>query len=157
VLPQLTGRPIRVEIRASLGRKLAAASIPKRLILLDREVLDQPGDFERILIHEVFHFVWRRMPNASRRAWERVVESDLCDSGDLGWSAESRKRRLTPGDAARRTAAWRLYCCESFCDTAAWLYSGLRRHEEFTLAARFRKHRRAWFHATFPASRAIPI
>ena len=27
-------------------------------------------------------------------------------------------------DIAGRTRHWREYCCESFCDTAAWLYSG---------------------------------
>ena len=39
----------------------------------------------------------------------------------------------------------REYCCESFCDTAAWIYSGVRRHEEFTLAGRWRTGRRKWF------------
>ena len=157
MLPALDGRPIRVEIRDTLGRHLAAASIPRRLILLDREVLGQRGEFERILIHEVFHFAWRRLPNAARRSWELVVHAEFPDRGDLGWSAEWRKRKLRLRDAAERNDAWRLYACESFCDTAGWLYSGVRRHEEFTLAAGLRRKRRAWFQATFPASGAIPI
>ena len=40
---------------------------------------------------------------------------------------------LRPEDGAGRTRRWREYCCESFCDTAAWMYSGVERHEEFTL------------------------
>jgi hypothetical protein len=40
---------------------------------------------------------------------------------------------------------WREYCCESFCDTAAWLYSGVQVHSEFTLAGRYRHRRRVWF------------
>ena len=39
----------------------------------------------------------------------------------------------------------REYCCESFCDTAAWLYAGAASHAEFTLALRFRRRRQAWF------------
>jgi hypothetical protein len=63
-----------------------------------------------------------------------------------------RKRTLGP----RTGRAWRDYVCESFCDTAAWLYSGVRRHPEFTLAPRFRERRAAWFEAAF-AGRAIRI
>jgi hypothetical protein len=35
--------------------------------------------------------------------------------------------------------------CEAFCDTAAWLWCGVSRHPEFTLAARRRPARRQWF------------
>ncbi len=159
MLPPLCGRPIRVEVRASLGRHLAAASIPKRLILLDAEVLAGRGEFERILVHEIFHFAWRRLSNERRRSWERIVRAEIQHraTGDLGWSAEWRKRKLQPNDLRRRTIAWRHYACESFCDTAAWLYSGLRKHEEFTLSPRFRRPRRDWFESAFPASQAIPI
>ena len=65
--------------------------------------------------------------------------------GELGWSAEWRKDALGADDVAGRTRRWREYCCESFCDTAAWLYSGVERHEEFTLGERWRRGRRAWF------------
>jgi hypothetical protein len=50
---------------------------------------------------------------------------------------------LRTGNAARRE-----YCCESFCDSAAWLYSGIERHAEFTLPARSRRRRQAWFAKT---------
>ncbi len=156
MLPAVSGRPIRIEMRGSLGPHLAATSIPKRLILLDSQVLAKRGEFERILIHEIFHFAWLRLSNAARREWERILEKESAP-GELGWSAEWRKAKLTRNDIRRRTPAWRRYACESFCDTAAWLYSGLRNHDEFTLRIRARRKRRSWFRAAFPASRAIPI
>ena len=159
MLPSLSGRPIRVELRDSLGPHHAATSIPKRVILLDAELLARRGEFERILIHEIFHFAWLRLSNTSRRSWEGVLEEEIAGRarGELGWSAESRKQKLLRRDRIERSKAWRLYSCEGFCDTAAWLYSGLRTHDEFTLSPQFRRRRREWFHATFPASRAIPI
>ena len=77
-------------------------------------------------------------------------------AASLGWSAEWRKRRLTAADRRGRTRRWREYCCESFCDTAAWLYSGVERHDEFTLAGRCRKTRSQWFVRTFSAGQ-LPI
>ena len=146
MLPALSGRPIRVELHDSLGYHLAATNIRRRLILLDREVLALRGDFERILMHEIFHFVWVRLSNPVRRDWERLLESEIGRHapGELGWSAESRKHKLKPRSAVLRTTAWRHYACESFCDSAAWMFAGLRSHEEFTLAPRFRPARRAW-------------
>jgi hypothetical protein len=157
MLPALTGRPLKIEIRASLGRHLAAASIPKRIILLDTEVLQEPGEFDRILIHEIFHFAWRRLPNEKRRSWEALLLSEDRAKGELGWSAEWRKQALVAYDRTGRTLKWRRYACESFCDTAAWLYSDVSSHDEFTLAKSHRARRRAWFKHTFPASRPIPI
>jgi len=145
-LPKLEGRPVHVRIRPSLGPHLAAASIPNRVILLDSEVL-RPSEFERTLVHEIFHFVWVRLSNDLRWDWERTLANEFESHarGELGWSAEWRKKKLASRDMHRRARAWRLYACESFCDTAAWRFAGLRRHEEFTLAARFRGLRRAWF------------
>lgn len=147
MLPKLSGRAIEVRLRRSLGPHLASTFIRRRLILLDSAVLAQPGDFERILVHELFHFVWVRLPNRTRWDWERVLAGELGQlaRGELGWSAERRKHKLSRADAKRRGIAWRLYACESFCDTAAWCFAGLGRHEEFTLAARFRRTRRNWF------------
>jgi hypothetical protein len=159
MLPRLSGRAIRVEFRKSLGPHLASTSIPRRLILLDSEVLARRGEFERILVHEIFHFVWRRLSNATRRSYEQVIASEMrCRApGELGWSAEIRKLKLKRSDPARRTVAWRRYACESFCDSAACQYAGLRRHDEFTLALGFRNKRRNWFDAHFPAADPIPI
>jgi hypothetical protein len=146
-LPAISGRPIEVRIRRSLGPHLAATFIRRRLILLDSEVLAQRGDFERILVHELFHFVWIRLSNAVRRDWENTVGREIGKHvrGELGWSAERRKLKLAVGDAQRRGRPWRLYVCEAFCDTAAWRYAGLKTHPEFTLGQTFRRTRRAWF------------
>jgi hypothetical protein len=116
----------------------------RRVIQLDREVLQHPGDFERILIHELFHFAWVRLSNATRRDWEKLLSSEK-SKGELGWSAEWRKLKLKKSDAARRSPAWRRYACEAFCDSAAWLFAELKRHNEFTLPAPARLARKKWF------------
>lgn len=105
------------------------------------------AEFPRIFVHELFHFVWVRAGNPFRRSFERLVNAEMEGHarGELGWAAESRKRRLTPEERVRRTRKWREYCCESFCDTAAWLYSGIAKHAEFTLRASWRERRRDWF------------
>jgi hypothetical protein len=147
VLPPLSGRPIRVELRRSLGPHLAATHVPSRRILLDAELLREPGEFERILIHEIFHFAWVRLSNQTRWSWAEVLAAELAMQapGELGWSSEWRKDKLTLADVRRRSPAWRRYICESFCDTSAWLCAGLSRHGEFTLAAGPRRIRRSWF------------
>jgi hypothetical protein len=155
MLPPLTGPPIRVELRKSLGPHHAATSIPRRLILLDRGVLSKKGDFERILIHEIFHFAWVRLSNETRRSWENLLASER-EPGELGWSAEWRKLKLNSSDAGQRSPKWKRYTRESFCDSAAWLFSGLPRHDEFTLASTARRARKAWFKKNL-ASRPIAI
>jgi hypothetical protein len=134
-------------MRGSLGPHLAATDIPGRRIFLARAVLAQEGDFERILVHEIFHFVWVRLGNSKRRSWEVLLEDEFARKarGELGYSAEWRKSKLTPADIRSRTPAWRRYACESFCDSAAWLYSALASHEEFTLGRGARARRRGWF------------
>ena len=106
-----------------------------------------PEDFARIFVHELFHFVWLRLGNAKRRSYERVIAKELQRRmrGELGWSAEWRKEKLDPCDWRGRTRRWREYCCESFCDTAAWRYAGVKNHQEFTLARAARAARREWF------------
>jgi hypothetical protein len=151
--PALSGQPIRVQIRASLGPHLAATFIPRRLILLDAGVLAQHGEFERILIHEIFHFAWVRLGNPRRRQWEALIAAEWSGGwrGELGWSAEWRKNKLRPADRRLRTAAWRRYVCESFCDSAAWLWSGIAKHGEFTLAPAARRKRKKWLQREFSA------
>jgi hypothetical protein len=155
MLPPLSGSPIRVELRNSLGPHHAATSIPRRLILLDRGVLSTDGEFERILIHEIFHFAWVRLSNQSRRDWEKLLAAER-SPGELGWSAEWRKLKLKSADARLRSPKWRRYARESFCDSAAWLFAELERHGEFTLPASSRRTRKAWFQKTL-ASRPIAI
>jgi hypothetical protein len=107
-----------------------------------------PAEFPRIFVHELFHFVWLRLGNPARRSYEELLDAERPRrGGELGWSAEWRKDAITSEDVRTRSRRWREYCCESFCDTAAWLYSGAGPHPEFTLAMRFRARRRAWFAA----------
>lgn len=163
MLPLLSGRPIRVELRRTLGPHLAATHIPRRRILLDSELLARPGEFERILVHEIFHFAWVRLSNQTRRSWENVLASELAGrasgetGGELGWSSEWRKNKLTRADIRGRTPGWRRYVCESFCDTAAWLWAGLRSHDEYTLATGARRLRRSWFASHLLTRSSIPV
>src|SRR5258706_5465884 len=122
-------------MRDSLGPHLAATHTRRRVILLDSELLTKRGDFERILIHEIFHFVWVRLSNSKRRSWEKLLAREIDDGaeGELGWSAELRKLKLSRTAARKRSPTWRRYACGRFCDTAAWLLSWLARAEEFTL------------------------
>lgn len=153
-LPPLTGRPIRLVrapgLRDRSGAVHAGAFLRERRILFDCA----PDEFPRIFVHELFHFVWLRAGNPARRSFELLLAAELeCRArGELGWAAESRKINLTPADISRRTRRWREYCCEAFCDTAAWLYSGVSRHSEFTLGKRWRGKRAAWFECRSAAS-----
>ncbi len=160
-LPNLRGAPIDVRFlpapRADRGQLVsggtrgeqvhAGSFLRKREIVLDRGLASRPRELARIFLHELFHFVWLRCGNGRRRSWEQVLEREWGERarGELGWSAESRKSAIERGDVRRRSRRWREYACESFCDSAAWLYSGLKRHSEFTLAARVRRRREQWF------------
>jgi hypothetical protein len=154
-LPAVSGRPVRVEfvrgLRDRKGDVHGGAFLRQRRIALNCTRRELP----RIFVHELFHFVWLRAGNPMRHAYELLLEDELRSAarGELGWSAEWRKAKLTSGDIARRTRRWREYCCESFCDSAAWLYSGVADHEEFTLGRRFRSVRKNWFTATTGARR----
>ncbi|HEX8984409.1 MAG TPA: hypothetical protein VF767_03220 [Bryobacteraceae bacterium] len=164
-LPPLDGQPIGVQllraprvVRGGLreggtrGLAVHAGSfVRRRVIVLDAALPEKPGELARILVHELFHFAWLRAGNELRRSWEEllIAEKRRHARGELGWSAESLKNAMEPLDARNRTRRWREYACESFCDSAAWMFAGLRRHEEFTLAPRFRLLRRAWFARAF--------
>jgi len=151
-IPRVAGRPVRVEFRKTLldgagSPAHAATYLRQRRMVIEEALMADPEDFARIFVHELFHFVWLRLGNARRRSYERLVAGELGRSalGELGWSAEWRKGKLVGRDRTARTRRWREYCCESFCDTAAWVYAGVERHEEFTLATRLRAARRKWF------------
>lgn len=129
----------------------AATMIHKRSIVFDSALLTDPDEFRRIATHELFHFAWVRLGNPFRREWEGILnaESRRAARGELGWSAEWRKRELTTADRRRRSRPWREYACESFCDTAAWLFSGARPHAEATLAPGHALRRVEWFVTLF--------
>jgi hypothetical protein len=157
-LPPLSGQPIHLGRAAGLrdrhGPVHGGSFLRERRILFDCA----RAEFPRIFVHELFHFVWLRLGNAARISFERLIAVEIGSRarGELGWAAESRKMKLTDDDPACRTRRWREYCCESFCDTAAFLYFGLATHPEFTLATSWRKKRADWFRRTL-AGRDLPI
>ena len=154
-MPPLRGASIRIQhvsgLRDRRGPVHAGSFLRQRRIAFDCTA----AEFPRIFAHEVAHFIWLRLGNPSRRSWENLLRAELRTRarGELGWSAEWRKNALSSTDIACRTRGWREYCCESFCDTAAWLWSGVGRHPEFTLAGKLRSLRRTWFRVYFAARR----
>jgi hypothetical protein len=146
-LPELHGDPIRLhglpDLHDRRGPVHAASFLRERRIAFDCT----RAEFPRIFVHELFHFVWLRAGNPLRWSYESLLAAEFRSRahGELGWSAEWRKAELTTSDVRHRERRWRDYCCESFCDTAAWLYSEIGRHPEFTLPQHCRKRRREWF------------
>ena len=158
-LPQLTVDGKRFYSRQKRGEPVHAGTfIRGRAIVLDSELRTQPEELARILVHELFHFAWVRLSNQSRSSYEQLISGEFASRarGELGWSAEWRKRALLQASEKSSGPKWREYLCESFCDTAAWLYSGIGNHREFTLARSHRERRAAWFHTTYRKS-GIPI
>lgn len=172
-LPQLTGPKIRLHFRPNLrvvdgrivsggdrGHEVHAGShLRGRYIVLDSDLLADPPELRRILVHELFHFVWPRLSNATRASWELLLLKELAAGarGELGWSAEWRKAKLEAVDIRQRSRRWRDYVCESFCDTVAAVLSGQYVHEEFTLAPKFARRRRSWVRRFLAANAELPV
>lgn len=158
-LPPLLGQPLRVEWASGLrnvrgclqlgggrGKEVYAASfLRERRMVFDEALRRDHGELIRIMVHELFHFAWVRLSNDLRETWKQLVRKELVlhARGELGWSAESRKCAFRSANVDPFGPAWSQYCCESYCDSAAWLYADSGVHEEFTLAPRFREIRRA--------------
>ena len=141
------------------GQEMHAASyLRSREVILDGDLLHDANEWRRIFVHELFHFAWVRLSNSGRESWRSLLAGEFRRRarGELGWSAEWRKKLLTIGDLTSGGRRWKSYACESFCDTAAWLYAGLEQHEEFTLSRTWRKPRRRWFIEQF-GDRAVPL
>lgn len=124
----------------------AAAFPRKRLLVLESGLRRDEAELRRIVVHELFHFVWVRLANSQRTEWSRLIGAQRT-AGELGWSSEWRKNALLEDGFGRPGRRWSEYVCESFCDTAAWLYSGTGRHAEFTLPRAERGARKGWFSA----------
>lgn len=143
----LSGRP-------ELGIPVYAASfIRERRIVLESEVLDHPETLPLIAIHEVFHFVWPGLGNRARHEYRELLRREWMQGarGELGESSLLKKEPLRPGGIdGLSSRAGRDYMCESFCDTAAALYSGIAESDWFTLAPCWRKRRERWFQERFP-------
>jgi hypothetical protein len=135
----------RLETGAGPGQEVHAATFPRRReVVLDAALEREPGELSRIVAHELFHFTWLRMNNGQRRAWEELIAGEP-GRGELGWSAEWRKRELTAEDRSSRTKRWREYAAESFCDTGAWVATGLTGDQDVTPGARWVRRRERFF------------
>jgi hypothetical protein len=159
-LPSFNGDPISVsalpKLSAYRGRLLsgrpghgtpvyAASFVRQRRIILETELFDDSSALRLVLVHEWFHFVWPRLGNPRRLSYQALLRNGR-ERGELGESAAVRK------EMARADARyWKDYVCESFCDTAAWIYAGVRDHRTFTLARRWRAARASWFLRNFEA------
>ena len=160
--PKVRGLPIEItflpELKACRGKLLsgkaqqgrevhAGCFLRQRRIVLDAALKTRPRELARILIHELFHFTWLRLGNPQRRQYEDLLQAEIRKRvrGELGWSAERMKATLSRVDRIGRTRHWREYVCESFCDSAAWLFAGRGGNDEFTLPLAARRARRAWF------------
>ena len=123
----------------------AASFLRKREIVLESELLAKKSDLRLILVHEIFHFVWLRLGNAKRREFRALLEQEFAAGarGELGESAEVHKLALRDNVTSDR--ARREYVCESFCDSAAWLYAGIKSSSNWTLAVRWQRKRKQWF------------
>jgi hypothetical protein len=156
-MPELTGQPISVSFAPGLtayrGKLLhnglrgvpvhAGSHLRLREMVLDSDLLRNQSELNRIFVHEVHHFVWAKLGRHRRHVYEQLLhrEMEMRARGELGWSAQAMKQALAPSDRRNRSRRWREYVCESFCDTAAWMYSRARSHDEWTLAERHRKRR----------------
>src|ERR1700730_10002092 len=154
-MPRVDGDPVRIEFRRTVvdifgAPAHAATYLRKRRMVIEQALMADPEEFARIFVHELFHFVWLRLSNGKRLSYEELLAKELSRGarGELGWSAQWRKRKLSLRHASERTRKWREDCCESFCATAAWLYAGVPRHSEFTLVSDARAGRRRWFTRT---------
>lgn len=163
-IPLLVRRPIYVsakpELTAFRGKLLseqphrgkpvhAASYIRRHRIVLERDLLSDETLLRLILTHELFHFLWPRLPNRLRQGFEAVLiaERNRHARGELGESSQVSKFVFLAGGSDPESKAWRHYICESFCDTAAWYFGGVKKHPHFCLAPCWIRRRSQWFEA----------
>ena len=144
VLPILTAFRGRLLSESSQGRAVYAASfIRERRIVLETSLLDRPGLFSAILVHELFHFVWSRLGNTRRISFTQLLLEEQAGGarGGLGESSHVARSPTLPAKAS----AWKNYVCECYCDTAAFLRTGIIVGTEQPLAKRWLLRRQRWF------------
>jgi hypothetical protein len=122
----------------------AAAWARRREVVLDTALAGSADELARIVAHELFHFVWLRMNNGQRRGWCELLSAERT-RGELGWSSEWRRRQLNAADALENTRRWREYASESFCDTGAWIATGLPGDQDVAPGERWLKRRERFF------------
>lgn len=159
------GNPIYFELRPHLsahqGKLLsgsdlgapvhAAAFIRKRVVVLETDLFSEPDRLRLILTHELFHFVWVRLNNSQRLTFASLLADEKRGraKGEMGESAGVKKQLLQEQSSLNPSSRlWREYVCESFCDSAAALFSGIAANEHFTLAQRWAGRRYEWLLCT---------
>lgn len=128
--------------------------IRERRIVLASYLRDKKAEHDRVLLHELFHFVWVRLGNPARREYERIIRAEYQAGvgGELGWPSLEAKTRLRTGPKDRNDPLWRDYLCESFCDSAAWLMLERPRSNNVTLPPRSRQPRVRWLERLFQSN-----
>lgn len=136
---------------ASSSRTHAVSFIPERYVVLDAALFHRRVELGRILYHELCHFLWPRLGNPSREKFAALLVREFRQGikGELGYSSEWRKAKLTAGgtgQSRRRFLGrqWREYVCESFCDTGSFVLldrERRRNHSEYTLSGMARDRR----------------
>lgn len=116
-------------------------------MVIEDSLAGRSRDLRLILAHELFHFAWWRLGNRSRGEFDGLLRNEVAAGarGELGESAAVAKSAAARCGIVSSSSSWKQYTCESFCDTAAWLYAGVSAHKCFQLAARWREKRGSWF------------
>jgi hypothetical protein len=126
------------------GEEVVAASfLTRREIIFDADLLAHAPDFVNIVAHEIYHFVWRRLPNSERTGWSDLLAAEKRPSHP-GLSSRLRYDNWREAPTPRR---WKDYICEAFCDSAAALT-----HPNATISP----HRRKWL-SHLMKKRKLPV
>jgi hypothetical protein len=154
----LFGKPIHLRLERNLravkgklqlggiqGRELDGASFIRQREIVLADSLSQP-EHRRVLLHELFHFVWVRLSNQQRRSYEELLRSEMDRGviGELSWPSFQAKERLNKQDWSTRSKGWRGYACESFCDTCSWYWRGMPGEGESAFPKIERTVRKRW-------------
>jgi hypothetical protein len=126
----------------------------ERRVVIEDSLTLRPLELRLIVIHELLHFAWWRLGNARRIGFGALLAEECVarTHGELGESSLVAKDAYLSGDGDGKERLWRDYVCESFCDTGAWIFSGIEDHASFQLASRWKTRRAAWFRS-LPALR----
>src|SRR4051812_16473077 len=77
VLPFLTNHRGKLLSQADRGVPIHAAAFPReRRLVLEEELQEDAAELRRILVHELFHFVWLKLGNTRRHSYEALLLSE---------------------------------------------------------------------------------
>jgi hypothetical protein len=126
----------------------AASFIRQRRIVLENSLLADTTALRFIFVHELFHFVWVRLGNRTRGEYSALLLEEIARGarGELGESSGIKKAEIAQHrQVSPLSPLWRDYLCESFCDSAACIFTRAPGHRGTTLAKRWTAIRRHWF------------